>query len=71
MVGGLRVAGTTEAAVEAACDAGEIVRSWPLRGTPHLVASEGLGWLLGLTTSRAIASAAGSLPSPARSDDKG
>ena len=55
---GLRVAGTTEAAVEAACDAGEIVRSWPLRGTLHLVASEDLGWLLGLTASRAIASVA-------------
>jgi hypothetical protein len=56
---GLRAAGTNEATVEAACDAGEIVRSWPLRGTLHLVASDDLGWLLGLTTSRAIASVAG------------
>jgi len=56
---GLRHAGATEAAVEAACDAGEIVRSWPLRGTLHLVAAEDLGWLLALTARRAIASAAG------------
>ncbi len=55
---GLRAAGTTESAVEAACDAGEIVRSWPLRGTLHLVAGEDLGWLLTLTAPRVIASAA-------------
>jgi hypothetical protein len=56
---GLRGAGATEAAVEAACDAAEIVRSWPLRGTLHLVAGEDLGWLLELTSARSIASAAG------------
>jgi hypothetical protein len=55
---GIRQAGGTEAAVEAACDAGEIVRSWPLRGTLHLVAGEDLGWLLELTAPRAIASSA-------------
>ena len=56
---GIRQAGATQGAVEAACDAGEIVRSWPLRGTLHLVAGEDLGWLLALTAPRAIASAAG------------
>lgn len=55
---GLRGAGVTEAAVEAACDAGEIVRSWPLRGTLHLVAADDLGWMLELTAERALASAA-------------
>jgi hypothetical protein len=55
---GLRTAGATEADVAAACDAGEIVRSWPLRGTLHLVAAEDLPWMLGLTAERAIASAA-------------
>jgi hypothetical protein len=55
---GLRTAGATEADVEAACDAGDIVRSWPLRGTLHLVAAEELPWMLGLTAERAIASAA-------------
>jgi hypothetical protein len=56
---GLRQTGATEAEVEAACDEGRIVRSWPLRGTLHLVAGEDLGWLLALTGPRAIASAAG------------
>lgn len=52
---GLRSA-ATEAEVRAAFDAGEIVRSWPLRGTLHLVAAEDLHWMLELTTPRAIAS---------------
>lgn len=55
---GLRSADATEADVEAAFDAGEIVRSWPLRGTLHLVASEDLPWMLELTAPRALASAA-------------
>ena len=55
---GLRQVDATESAVEAACDTGEIVRSWPLRGTLHLVAGEDLGWLLALTAPKAIGSAA-------------
>lgn len=55
---GVRTAVATEAEVIAACNAGEIVRSWPLRGTLHLVAAEDLGWLLELTSARALASAA-------------
>ncbi len=55
---GLRTAGATEADVAAACDAGAIVRSWPLRGTLHLVAAEDLPWMLALTAERSIASAA-------------
>lgn len=55
---GIRVAGATEAAVDAAFDAGTIVRSWPMRGTLHVVAADDLGWLLGLTSERALASAA-------------
>jgi hypothetical protein len=54
---GLRQRGGTEAAVEAACDAGEIVRSWPMRGTLHLVPAEDLGWMLQLTAPRSIATA--------------
>jgi hypothetical protein len=54
---GLRQRGGTQAAVEAACDAGEIVRSWPMRGTLHLVAAEDLKWMLELTTPRSVASA--------------
>ena len=55
---GLRAAGADEAAVEAAFDAGEIVRSWPMRGTLHVVAAEDLAWMLELTAPRAIRSAA-------------
>jgi len=54
---GLR-SGTGEAQVEAALDAGEIVRSWPMRGTLHLVAAEDLPWMLELTAERSTASAA-------------
>ena len=46
------------AGVEAALDAGEVVRSWPMRGTLHLVAAEDLGWMLSLTTERLLAGAA-------------
>jgi hypothetical protein len=53
---GLRTAGATEAHVDAALNSGGIVRSWPMRGTLHLVAGEDLGWLLGLTGPRMIAS---------------
>lgn len=55
---GLRTADASEPAIAAALDAGQIVRSWPLRGTLHLVAAEDLGWLLELTAARATASAA-------------
>jgi len=55
---GLR-SGSTEAQVEAALDAGEIVRSWPMRGTLHLVAAEDLPWMLALTAERSTSTAAG------------
>lgn len=56
---GLRVPGSTAASVEAAHLAGDIVRSWPMRGTLHLVAAEDLGWMLGLTGERMIRAAEG------------
>lgn len=55
---GLRSAGATERDVEAALNAGELVRSWPMRGTLHLVAAEDLAWMLELTSPRATASVA-------------
>ncbi|HEV8402514.1 MAG TPA: winged helix DNA-binding domain-containing protein [Candidatus Limnocylindrales bacterium] len=55
---GLRGAGGTERDVDAAFAAGEIVRSWPMRGTLHVVAAEDIGWMLDLTTPAAIASSA-------------
>ena len=49
---GLRAPGITDGEVERALATGEIVRSWPMRGTLHVVAPEDLGWMLTLTTPR-------------------
>ncbi|MGY1636200.1 winged helix DNA-binding domain-containing protein [Geodermatophilus sp. SYSU D00742] len=54
----LRTAQRSRAAVEAALDAGEVVRSWPMRGTLHLVAADDLHWLLHLLGPRVLAGAA-------------
>jgi hypothetical protein len=54
----LRTREGSRARVEAAFDAGEIVRAWPMRGTLHVVAAEDLGWMLALTGPRMVASAA-------------
>jgi hypothetical protein len=55
---GLRTHGCTQADTDAALDVGQVVRSWPLRGTLHLVAAEDIAWLLSLTGSRQIGRAA-------------
>ena len=54
----LRTDGGSSSKVEAALSAGEVVRSWPLRGTLHFVAAEDLRWLLDLTAHRQAANAA-------------
>ncbi|MGK5111866.1 MULTISPECIES: winged helix DNA-binding domain-containing protein [unclassified Geodermatophilus] len=54
----LRTAERSRAAVEAALDAGDVVRSWPMRGTLHLVAAEDLHWLLEALGPRVLAGAA-------------
>ena len=54
----LRTAARTRAGVEAALDAGEVVRSWPMRSTLHLVPAEDLHWLLELCGPRVLAGAA-------------
>jgi Winged helix DNA-binding domain len=51
----LRVRGGTRADVEAALDAGEVVRSWPMRGTLHLVPAGDLPWMLALAAPRIVA----------------
>jgi hypothetical protein len=43
--------------VEAALTAGDVVRSWPMRGTLHLVAAEDLPWMIGLLGPRVLAGA--------------
>ena len=45
--------GTTEVVITRA-PAGEIVRSWPMRGTLHFVPPADLGWMLEITTHRMI-----------------
>lgn len=51
----LRVQSGTRQAVEAALDAGEVVKSWPMRGTLHFVPAEDLPWMLDLLTPRVLA----------------
>ncbi len=55
---GLRGHGLTDDEVGAAFDAGDIVRSWPMRGTLHVVAAEDIGWMLALLAPRVIAATA-------------
>ena len=52
---GVRSPGSSEADVDAAINAGTIVRSWPMRGTLHFVPAQELGWMLQLTTPRLLA----------------
>ncbi|MCW2534457.1 MAG: uncharacterized protein JWQ26_156 [Modestobacter sp.] len=54
----LRTADGTRVGVTAALDRGEVVRSWPMRGTLHLVPAEDLGWMLAVLGPRVLAGAA-------------
>jgi len=56
---GQRVPGTAASDVRAALDAGTVVRSWPMRGTLHLLAPEDLRWILGITSGRLMNMVAG------------
>ncbi|MFE8884599.1 winged helix DNA-binding domain-containing protein [Pseudarthrobacter enclensis] len=56
---GVRLPGSTLAGVRAALESGAVVRSWPMRGTLHLVAPEDLAWMLDLTAERLTRSIAG------------
>lgn len=56
---GLRAKGATERTVEEALADRSIVRTWPMRGTLHLVAAEDARWMLSLLTPRVVASLAG------------
>ncbi len=51
--------GAEPARVEAALNAGTVVRAWPLRSTLHLVAARDLGWIRDLLAPRELAAAAG------------
>jgi len=54
---GVRSPGTTAAHVEQALSAGLIVRSWPMRGTLHIVPAQDLHWMLQLSAPRQVAGA--------------
>ncbi len=54
----LRTQEHTREQVVAAFNAGDMVKSWPMRGTLHVVAAEDLGWILQLTSPRILAGAA-------------
>ncbi|MGH3906920.1 MAG: winged helix DNA-binding domain-containing protein [Pseudonocardiaceae bacterium] len=54
----LRTESGSRQSVEAALNAGEVVRSWPMRGTLHFAPAEDLPWMLDLTTKRLLAGAA-------------
>ena len=60
---GMRVRDHDEAAVQAACDRGEIIRTHVLRPTWHFVAAADLRWMLRLTGPRVQAKDAGRLRS--------
>ncbi len=54
----LRTAQRDRSGVHEAMNAGEIVKSWPMRGTLHFVPGEDLGWMLNLTAARMISATA-------------
>lgn len=54
----LRTPHATAADVDAALASGDIVRSWPLRGTLHIVPAEDLGWMLDIAVARQATTAA-------------
>jgi winged helix DNA-binding protein len=56
---GLRCAGATAAAIEAAIDRGAILRTWPMRSTIHLVPARDARWMLELLAGRRIKAMAG------------
>lgn len=55
---GLRCPATTEADVLAAFERADLVRTWPMRGTIHVVPAVDVRWLLDLTGVRALSGAA-------------
>jgi hypothetical protein len=56
---GLRTQGATVATIEAAIDRGAILRTWPMRGTIHLVPAEDARWMVTLLAGRPMRLVAG------------
>lgn len=57
----LRTTARSRQAVLAALETGQLVRSWPVRGTVHLSAAEDLPWLLRLLAPRVVRASAARL----------
>ncbi|HET7901388.1 MAG TPA: winged helix DNA-binding domain-containing protein [Candidatus Nanopelagicales bacterium] len=55
---GARLSGATQAEVTAALERREALRTWPMRGTVHLVPSRDAHWMLEVIGSKALAGAA-------------
>lgn len=55
---GLRLPGTALTDIEAALEAGDVLRTWPMRGTIHLVPSEDARWMLRVLGEKPLAGAA-------------
>ena len=55
---GVRSRGLRESDVLASFERGDIVRTWPMRGTIHIVPGEDVTWLLDLTSARSISASA-------------
>ncbi|GIK38325.1 MAG: hypothetical protein BroJett011_21580 [Chloroflexota bacterium] len=56
---GLRLPDATDSEIEQAITNKTMIRTWPMRGTLHFVATEDIRWLLELLTPRIIAQTAG------------
>jgi nicotinamide mononucleotide (NMN) deamidase PncC len=51
---GVRLPGWSASSVHASLERGEVLRTWPMRGTIHLVPSTDVTWMLELTGERAL-----------------
>lgn len=52
---GIRIPGATARSVDEAFASGEVLRTWPMRGTIHVIAPEDARWMLALTGTRTLA----------------
>lgn len=50
---GIRTRGAGYSDVQAALESGALIRTWPMRGTHHIMAAEDVSWLTGLCAPRA------------------
>ncbi|MES2123052.1 MAG: crosslink repair DNA glycosylase YcaQ family protein, partial [Gemmatimonadota bacterium] len=56
---GSRIPGSTLASIEAAIAKGEILRTWPMRGTVHFVPAADAAWMVALSAQRTIGQVVG------------